>query len=206
MGSRVYPNNIEVLANAIPIAIRPALNLVSGAGILVAGVDNPGADRVDVTISTVAGSVRDIFYHAMDYNSSAASPYRSRNVAGTGAFDSTFYVPTDFQIANLVALELIYFNQGANVGVTVQIDFSSEYCLNGQAKNFNFVNNPDPAGAVGSYLIGAVNTRAFFDLTNLAGTNMYPNLAAGHLCGLNVNHRGIGGAINYEGIRLAYTV
>jgi len=206
MGPRVYPNNIEVEVNAVPIAIRPAFNLIAGAGIALAGVDNPGADRVDVTVSTIAGSVRDIFIAATDYNSSNPSPYRSRNVGGTGAHDFTFYVPTDFQIANLVALELIYFNAGANVGVTVQIDFASEYCLNGQAKNFNFVNNPDPAGAVGSYLVGAVNVRSFFDLTNLAGTNMYPNLAAGHLCGLNINHRGIGGAINYEGIRLAYTV
>jgi len=153
----------------------------------------PGTADVDITIA------------ATNYDAATLSPYRAKTLSGTGAYDFSFFVPISFPgLSKLVALELLYINVGANVGPTVQIDFASEYGLHGQAKNFNFVNNPDPAGAVGSYLIGAVNAHDKFDLTSLAGTNMFPNLAAGHRCGLNVNHRGIGGAIGYLGIRIAF--
>jgi len=154
----------------------------------------PGVPDYDVTIS------------ASDYNSSSSSPYRSRGQAGTTAHEYTFFVPDGFPgLSKLVALELIFINRSANPGpATVQIDFSSEYALDGQAKNANFVNHPDPAGGAGSYVLPAANVLGRFDLTNLVGINMYPNLAANHRCGLRVNHRGIGGAIEYLGIRIAF--
>ncbi|MBD3264265.1 MAG: hypothetical protein GF375_04095 [Candidatus Omnitrophica bacterium] len=153
----------------------------------------PGTSDVDITIA------------ATDYDAGALSPYRAKTISATSAHDFTFFVPDSFPgLSKLNALELLYINVSANVGVTVQIDFASEYGLDTQAKNANFVNHPDPAGGAGSYLISAVNTHGKFDLTNLAGTNMFPNLAAGQRCGLNVNHRGIGGGIGYLGIRIAY--
>lgn len=154
----------------------------------------PGVPDYDVTIA------------ATDYNSSNEAPYRHRALGAAGAHEFTFFIPDGFPgLTKLVALEVIYINRNANVPpTTVEIDFFSEYALDTQAKNFNFVNHPDPAGAAGSYLLAAVGTFGKFDLTNLAGTNMYPNLAANHRCGLEIDHKGIGGYLDYVGIRLAF--
>ncbi len=48
----------EVLAVAVdgaPVGIRRRLNLAAGAGVTLAGSDNPGEGRIDVTVSAAGG-------------------------------------------------------------------------------------------------------------------------------------------------------
>jgi hypothetical protein len=51
-----FPGNLNFYANGAFVAIESGLNLIEGAGITIVQVDNPGLNRVDVTISTVAGT------------------------------------------------------------------------------------------------------------------------------------------------------
>jgi hypothetical protein len=46
---------VQVAGNGTVVGSRPEINLVAGTNITVAAVDNPGANRVDVTVTSTAG-------------------------------------------------------------------------------------------------------------------------------------------------------
>lgn len=82
-------------------------------------------------------------------------------------------------------------------GAGRDIDLFSEYALLGE----NMATNAES------------DTTTVYDLTGTADeitavldlSVVFSSLAAGHFCGVQVDHNGIGGGIDYIGIRFIYT-
>lgn len=140
------------------------------------------------------GAFRELYFEPQV--SSSTGNYRTRNIGGSGNFNFNFFAPSDFTLATLIALELIGSPEAGAAGAGRSIDWTSSYGAPGESITthgslvLNLFN-----------LTGTADTWVAFDLV-LA----FPALGPLDVCGINVDHNGIGGAIRYHGIRLRYRV
>jgi hypothetical protein len=142
-------------------------------------------------IDVGSGASRDVFFNA-DYGTNDGS-YRTRQVGAAGAFRFNFHVPFDF--VTLVSLDLVGFPEAGATGSGKDIDLTSEYGAIGELKN-----NHSESDTTTTYTIPANDTLFTIDLSTV-----FSVLAAGDFAGVLVDHNGIGGAVDYLGIRLRYT-
>lgn len=158
----------------------------------------PKADGVGkISSAWLPGSAvgpREIFLPGTDYNSNLGER-RVRSVGGTGAHRFSFYVPFDF--ASLLELYLVGICSAGAAGPGKNIDLYSEYAALGQLRTTH----------------AQASTLPTYDFTGQADRVVQINLApvfsflaAGDYCGLQVDHLGIGGGIDYLGIRMRYNL
>lgn len=131
---------------------------------------------------------KDVFYSATDYSGNR-NDYRGRNIAGSGSHRFTFYVPDDFESLDTLVLVGI----AAATVVDVDIDLHSDYALAGQDSQ---VNSESDVVSTFSFTVN--------EITEQDITTVFSNLAAGHYCGIFVDHNAIGTTVTYLGIRLRY--
>lgn len=127
-----------------------------------------------------------------DYNSNNGS-YRVRNIGGSGAHRFSFRIPENFQSLN--SLKLIGIISSGAAGSGKDIDLISEYAAIGEDKSIN----------------GESDVATVYDFTGLDDefaeidiSGVFTGISAGDKCGLEVDHNGIGGGIDYIGIELLY--
>ena len=140
-------------------------------------------------------STKEVFISATDYGADNGD-YRVRNISMNGDFNFTFFVPFDFSSVN--SATLIGIPSAGAAGAGKDIDLSSEYATFGQASNAN----------------SEADTGTTYDLTGTSGEItevvdllvVLSSLAASDVVGINVDHNGIGGAIDYLGVKLNYNV
>lgn len=167
---------------------------LTAAGFTAANVDDllDGSDADALHTHATLLNTREIFFPA-DVATDLGD-YRVRNVGGNGTHRFNFKAPHDF--TTITALVLVGAPSAGAAGASKDIDLSSDYGGIGELTNVH----------------SESDTATVYDLTGTSGewteidiSGVFSSLAAGDFCGLQVNHMGIGGAIDYIGIRLRYT-
>lgn len=167
-------------------------SISAGAGITLNIVGD------DTEIINDLSSVRS-FTIGTDFNSTLGA-YRTRSLGATGAHQFTFSFPTN--MTSLTSVEMLAIAGSAGGGIGVDIDFLSEYGPLGGQSDANTVNI-----AAGTFNIPAAGTLFSFDLLDVDGLgSLFPAAAGGDMAGVEVDHMGIGGIIEYLGIRIGYVV
>ena len=142
----------------------------------------------------IASSVtKEIFISGTDYSDNNGD-YRVISLSQNGSQRFTFHIPNDF--ASLTSIKLIGIPSAGAAGAAKDIDLSSEYGAIGEASN-NFTES---------------DIATTYDLTGTSGeitevldlNVVLSSLAAGQFIGVFVDHNGIGGAIDYLGVKLIY--
>lgn len=137
---------------------------------------------------------KEIFFTGSDYANNLGD-FRTRSVGATGSQRFTFIVPYDF-IA-LTSLVLVGIVSSGAAGSARDIDLTSDYGAIGEAYN-----NNSESDTTSTYdLTGYDNEFYELDISSV-----FSSIAAGDYCGLFVDHKGIGGAIDYIGIKLKYSI
>lgn len=116
------------------------------------------------------------------------------SVASNGNENFSFAIPEDF--AQLISLELIGIPSAGAAQTGRDIDLISEYAAVGEASNLG----------------SETDTTTVYDLSGTGGlitdvvdlSVVFAGVGAGDLCGVNIDHNALGGAIQYLGIRLVY--
>lgn len=159
--------------------------------------DSPGWDamvRRNVKLSDnrfVSLGVGRAFFEAETNGSSGNR--RVRSVGGTANFNFNFRVPGDY--SSLVSLKAIGIIRTSVDGSGKQIALTSSYGAIGQSES-QFTGS----GTITNDFTGLLNKIAGIDISSV-----FASLAAGQYCGVNMNHRSIGGGgIDYLGIELIY--
>lgn len=159
-------------------------------GLLVYDTDNKSLWHYTGTAwETVA--TKAVFFNFIG-TSTLVGQHNTLSISANGSGNFNFRVPYDYH--NLVALELVGIPSTGASGSGKDIDLISQYGAVGQPYN-----NYSTTDTTSTYTVGPVNQFWAFDISA-----MFPNLSAGHYCGLYVKHNAIGGAINYLGVRLRY--
>ena len=138
---------------------------------------------------------REVFLAGTNYSGNEGD-YRSFSIGTSGNRNFTFFIPADF--STLVSLHAIGIPSVGAAGVGKDIDLSSEYGTLGEASNFH----------------SETDTTTVYDLTGTSGqltqivdlSIVLSSVSAGDYMGINIDHNGIGGAIDYLGIKLIYTI
>lgn len=119
--------------------------------------------------------------------------YAALSIASNGNDYFTFQTPNDFGI--LSAIKAVGIPTGGAAGAAKDIDLFSDYAKLGESATINTESN----------------TTDVYDLTGTSGfitsidlSTVFSNLEANHFCGVNIDHKTIGGAIDYLGIELEY--
>jgi len=149
--------------------------------------DDAGVEKALETSSSVK---RALF--TLDYGNNEDN-YRSQEVIGTGSRRFTFGVPCDF--ASLVSLVIIGKVSAAAAGSAKGIDLYSSYASVGEASNTH-----EESDIATTYDLSSKSGK-FIDI-DLSG--VFTSLSAEDICGIQVDHNSIGGAIDYMLIRLEY--
>ena len=144
--------------------------------------------------SIIAPTLRFHESMATDYSANDGN-FRVRQIGANGSHRFSFSIPEDFN--NAVSLELIGQPESGADGAGKDIDIFSEYGVLGEAFDTNVESD----------------TTTLYDLTGTFGQtiaviDLFPivsNIAAGQEIGFLIDHKGIGGAIDYLRIKLAYT-
>lgn len=144
--------------------------------------------------TALASLTKEIFIAATDYNANLGN-LRTREVAGTGAHRFTFYVPN--QVQNILSIKLVGIVSAGAAGSGKDIDLASEYGQIGEPSNQHTESDTtstyDFTGKSGQYT-------EVIDLTVVL-TSILP----GDYAGIFVDHNGIGGPIDYLGVKIQYT-
>lgn len=119
--------------------------------------------------------------------------YRTRQIAGTGGQRMSFFVPPDFR--KLVALRLIAMISSGAAGSAKSIWFDTAYGSAGESKTQH--EESDHSSTFDFTGFGDKHTS--IDIAHVFGA-----LAAGDRCGILIDHKGLGGAIDYLGIEMEY--
>jgi len=133
-------------------------------------------------------------YNITDFNNSIA-PYGSAAVASNGTFNTSFALPSDFASINTLQLIII----PAFTGVAVDIDVTINSHLSGQLYTLNSV-----ADTTTTYSFTA-NTGYEIDLTLLFALLPLAAQVPGSRIGIELDHNGIGGTLNYIAVTGEYT-
>lgn len=182
---------LEVRVDNDPIANPP--DVPNGTQIFW---NDGGGDRIYFMTSAAGpvefklpGLVSDAFFPCDQPNNEDS--YEVDNVGGTGRKRLSFVAPADFD--SLISLDAIVIVDGPT-GLQ-DFDLISHYALAGEDKLLN------SQTVVGHQIdfTGLGDQHYNFDISF-----MFPNLAAEHRCGMDINHKGIGGALDYLGIVMKY--
>jgi hypothetical protein len=147
-----------------------------------------GAD-VAAALDTLLGSIgtKRMFFEAETNGND--SGHRVRNIGATGNFDFNFEVPLDF--VSLVRLEM-WGASRTTTNPAAPITLTSSYGVPPQAPNaISVAANITPALVAGQ-------------LFRFSLASVFAGLSAGAQCGVNLNHTGVGGSVDYYGIYLEY--
>lgn len=152
---------------------------------------NSATDTLDFRLAAAFRPTRVVFI-PVDHGSNF-SVYRTRSVGSAGSWRLDFNVPYDF--TSIVSLEIIGIVSAGAAGAAKNIDLTSEYGALNEVYNTHTSTDTTSTYDLTGY------TNKFYNL-NIAP--LFPALAAGDFCGIFVDHKGIGGSIDYLGIRLRY--
>lgn len=131
-------------------------------------------------------------FFAADYSSSDGD-YRMKNVSTVGSHEQTFTIPNDFNA--LTSLKSIFIVAAGASGAGKDIDLTSSYGAQGEPKTQH-----QESDAASTYTIGAQDTHDEIDISGV-----FTSIAAGDRCGIKIDHKTIGGALEYLGIEMYYT-
>lgn len=121
--------------------------------------------------------------------------YAVKDVAANGSGRLAFQVPTDFGV--LVGVGLVGIVSAGAALAGRDIDFYTSYAAVGELSTQH-----QQSDIASVYDLSGASGRLYqFDITSL-----FTNLAAGDYVGVQVDHNAIGGAIDYLGITLSYSV
>ena len=179
-----------------PVKDMAEESALSDNDLLYGSTDESGGTFLDkkVKVSTMRKKVGEsmVIYFTVEGNSNRES-YRTRNIGATGAYRFTFIVPDDF--LSLVSIRLIASPRSGAEGSGKDIDLISSYGADGEA-----INNHSESDTSSTYQIAAsAGTFGFLDLSSV-----FTGLAAGDRCGVFVDHKAIGGSVDYYKIELKY--
>lgn len=170
-------------------------NDVSADGGSTASAVNRDGTRIEGGVplpsSGVGGAARTLWFNS-DLPQ-VQQTYNTRSIGATGNQNWNFQVPDDF--GSLQDLVLYGDPSAGAAGPARSIDLISNYALPGEAITANSESD-----------IGTL-----FDLTGLDGTwwgldvsTVFSNLQPLHMCGVEIDHNGIGGGIEYMVLRMRY--
>ncbi len=138
----------------------------------------------------INGFLKEIFYEA-DVSVNTGT-FRVRSVGSAGNQNFNIIIPEDFSsLESATAVGIV--GAGAS-GTGKDIDLNSN-C----GKKDQLYNSRLESDTSSTYTIPATNTLFELDISNVLS-----NISQGDYCGINVDHNGIGGAINYLGLKLRY--
>lgn len=109
------PQKVDVSVAGTPIGSRPKINLISGTNATVSAVDNPGANRIDVTVGGpgTLGSI-DVYEGISQVQNDAAKlTFASNGFDVSAPFSDEAYV--DLDLSEIVAAGDLSGNQNAPV-------------------------------------------------------------------------------------------
>lgn len=141
----------------------------------------------------VSEATKEVFFQA-DYGSNEGN-FRTRAVGSTANFNFNFKVPHDFSSIDSLVICGIIVGAGA-IGSGRDIDLFSEY--GGANEAYNNHAESDTTS------LFDFSSNVQFDIIQIDISSVFTNLSAGDYCGINVDHNGIGGTIEYLGICLKY--
>lgn len=166
-------------------------SIVQGAGILV----TQSATEITIATSVAAGPRSQFFY--VDPNSNYNN-YRTRSINAGGAFRFVARIPDD--VGTITRIALICAPIGGAAGPAKDIDILCDFAAEGE----NVVANSQNDTTTLYDFSGMADDWVAIDLTTLL-TGGTPSLSPGDILGIQVDHNGIGGSIQYAGIQLEYT-
>lgn len=140
-----------------------------------------------------AGALVRRFLSRTDYNANQGE-FRTRSIGASGAHRFTFQIPED--LATLISLEAVGIPTAGAAGAARDIDLFSNYGAVGDLFNAN----------------AESDTGTTYDLTGTADrltevldfAAVLSGAVPGDFCGVQVDHNGIGGAIEYLGLFITY--
>jgi len=139
----------------------------------------------------LTGITKEVFYSVE--TSGNIGTFRTRSVGATGNQNFNVVVPDDF--VSLVSVEAIVIVSGAGApGAGKDIDLNSNCGNVGEAYNAN-----SESDTTSTYTIPAQNV-----VWEMNVSSVFSGISAGDYCGINIDHNGIGGSIDYLGIKLRY--
>jgi len=139
----------------------------------------------------ITGIIKEIFYPFE--TSGNTGNFRTRSIGATGNFNLDVIIPDDF--VSLVSIEAVGIVSGAGTpGTDKDIDLTSN-CV-GVAELYTSNSVSDTTSV---YTISAQDTVWEMDISSI-----FSSISAGDYCGVNIDHKSIGGSINYLGIKLRY--
>ncbi len=146
----------------------------------------------DIDVSgNLTGITKEVFYLAE--TSSNEGSFRVRSVGTNGDRNFNLVIPDDF--VSLVSIEAVGIISGAGAeGTGKDIDLTSNCVGAAELYTSNSVSD-----TTSTYTIPAVNTIWEVDVSSV-----FSGISAGDYCGINIDHKGIGGGIDYLGIKLKY--
>ncbi len=167
--------------------IAPIILTENGQPAIILGTEQATAWLASFSAGFLEGSLAEVFF-TEDYNTSMGS-FRTRSQGASASFQYTFQVPADFgSLIELVAVGIPLANLAG-----VDIDLFSDYGAAGEP-----FNNHSESETTATYNF------TLNELSEIDISPVYSVLAAGDYCGLEIDHNGIGGTIEYIGIRLRY--
>ena len=146
--------------------------------------------RYNDTALTIPGTKTIFFQVEGDAN---LGSHRVQAIGATGAFRFEFKVPADF--SSLIELTLIGIISAGAAGSGKDIDLASDYGTFGELYNEH---SETDTGIV--YDFTGLTDR----ITELDISSVFSSLAACDVCGVFVDHKGIGGTIYYAMIKMRY--
>lgn len=159
--------------------------LAATPGVLINELNPGGNEQAQI------GSEKAIFMQP-DFGGNQLN-YRIRNLGGNGNFNFNIRAPFDF--VTLISCQAIFFNRSASNDGNL-IDIESNYgALGEQADNtiesdtLNVTFSTFPVERLGALDLSSILT----------------SLAAGDFVGINIDHNGLGGSLDYIGLLLRYT-
>lgn len=140
--------------------------------------------------TTPAIPVREVFW-PVDGDTPIAG-YRTVCLSNGGKHSFMFACPADF--TSLISLEAIGI--AASTDTAADIDLTSIYAAIGEPYN-----NHTAANTAQNYNLNAAGIKRVW---NLSLASLFPSLAAGDFCGVEVVHTNVTGQIYWFGIRMKY--
>jgi len=157
-------------------------------------MQSSGGAISESTVNITNLTQKEVFFAGTGYNANLGN-FRTREVGGTGAHNFTFCVPSDF--ASLVSCEVVGIISTGAAGAAKDIDLSSDYGAVGEAYNIH-----SETDTTTTYdFTGKANQLASYSIAPVLSA-----LSAGDYVGFDIDHNGIGGAIDYIGIKLVYNI
>ena len=144
--------------------------------------------------NNLGANVQTIFQPTVGGNASFGD-YKTQQVASNGTSQFTFFVPANY--VSTVSLALIGRVSSGAAQINRNIDLFSDYASVGELSGNH----------------SEANTTILFDLSTFSGriaaidiSSVFTSLGAGDVCGVTVDHKSIGGNIDYLGVKLEYSV